>query len=163
MKLNLKKNKYLYLEIACVAALIVFVIVLCATKSGGTEKSIEEISAPVIKVLQKDRMTKKSNADAIKEFGIDVSKAEGITYYANDNIMDVSEMLIVKLKNPDDAEEYETAIKKRIEERKNLYKSYAPEEYALLEESVVYSNGNALFYCTAKNSNELFEAFREAI
>ena len=160
---NIKDNKYLYSEIACVVVLLVFVIILCATRSGGTEKSIEQISSPVIKVLQKDQMTKKTNADAIKAFGFDLSKTEGIVYYENGNIMDVSEMLIIKLNDMEDAQEFKTAIKARVEERKNLYKSYAPEQYALLDDCIIESSGNTVFYCTATNSDELYDAFKDSL
>ena len=163
MKPELKKNKYFYLEIACVAVLLIFVTVLCVTRSGGTKKSIEEISAPVSTLLEDGEMIKKTNADAIKAFSFDISKTDGVVYYENPNIMNVSEVLIIKLKNADDAQEFKTAIKKRVENRKNLYKSYAPDQYSLLEKSIIESSGNTIFYCTAKNADELYDAFKDAL
>ncbi|MBQ9531301.1 MAG: DUF4358 domain-containing protein [Eubacterium sp.] len=163
MKFDLKKNKYLYLEILCVIVLLIFIIVLCISRSGGTKKSIEEISSPVIKVLQDNQMSKKTNADAIKAFGFDLSKTDGIVYYENENIMEVSEMVIIKLKDSNDAQEFKTLIEKRVEERKNLYKSYAPEQYALLNDCIIESSSNAIFYCTAKNADKLFEIFKNSL
>ncbi len=160
---NIKKNRYLYAEILSVAVLIIFIIVLCAARSGGTDKSIEEISSPVISTLQKGEMSKKTNADAIREFGIDISKTDGIVYYENENIMNVSEMLIVKLKNENDAREFESAIKKRVKNQKNLYKNYAPEAYALLNDCIIKTSSNTVFYCTSKNADELYETFKEAM
>ncbi len=50
-------------------------------------------------------MDKKTNADAAKAFGFDLSKTDGLVYYENTDIMDVSELLVVKVKDPEDAEE----------------------------------------------------------
>ncbi|MBR1761986.1 MAG: DUF4358 domain-containing protein [Eubacterium sp.] len=157
------KKKYLIAEIICIIALLVFIIALCASRSGGTKKSIEQISSPVYSAMQKGQMTKKTNADAYKEFGFDISKTEGIAYYANDNIMDVSELLIIKLQDIDDAGEFKTAIKSRVNDRRNLYKSYAPEQYSLLGNCIIESSGNTVFYCTAKNADALYDAFRNAL
>ena len=108
-------------------------------------------------------MSKQSNADAFKAFGIDFSTTEGTVYYANDSVMDVSEMLIVKLVSPDDAQEFKEAIVSRVTDRENMYKNYAPDQYALLQDCIIKTSGNTVFYCTAKNADELYEAYRKAL
>ena len=50
-----------------------------------------------------------------------------------------------------------------IANQKNLYKNYAPEQYALLEDSILEVSGNTLFYCTATNADALYDAFRKAL
>lgn len=156
-------KKYLFYEIFCVAALIAFITVLCMMRSGGTEKDVEQVAAPVCKVMEQDQMVRKTNADAYKAFGFDLSKTEGIAYYANDNIMDVSEMLIIKLKDIDDAAEFKAAIESRVNDRRNLYKSYAPAQYSLLGNCIIETSGNTVFYCTAKNADKLYDAFKNAL
>lgn len=150
-------------EIICFAALLVFIITLCATRSGGTKKSVEEVAAPICKVMTENQMSKKTNADAYKAFGFNLSKTDGLAYYANDNIMDVSEMLIIKLNDIDDAQEFKDAIKSRVADRQNLYKSYAPEQYSLLGDCIIESSGNTVFYCTAKNADKLYETFKNSL
>ncbi len=159
----MKYKNYLIYEVLCVIALFFFIVWICATHSGGTEKSVDEVAAPVINVMTQDQMARKSNADASKAFGIDIDKTEGIVYYANDNVMDVTEMLIVKLNDSGDTGEFKEAIQNRVTDRKNLYKNYAPEQYALLEDSVIKINGNIVFYCTAVNSDALYEAYKKAL
>lgn len=159
----MKHKNYLIYEVLCVIALFVFIIWICATHSGGTDKSVDEVAAPVLNVLTQDQMARKTNADAAKAFGIDIDKTDGIVYYANDNVMDVTEMLIVKLNDPGDANELKEAIRNRVTDRENLYKNYAPEQYALLEDSVIKINGNIVFYCTAVNSDALYEAYKKAL
>lgn len=159
----MSRKLYPLLEILCVAALIAFITFLVLSRSGGTEKPVGDVASPVLATLEKGQMTEQSNADAAKAFGFDLSKAEGLVYYENEDIMDVSELLIVKLNDAEDAESFRTAVETYIANQKNLYKNYAPEQYALLEDSILDVSGNTLFYCTAKNADALYDAFRTAL
>ena len=159
----MSRKLYPLLEILCVAALIAFITFLVLSRSGGTEKPVGYVASPVLATLEKGQMTEQSNADAAKAFGFDLSKAEGLVYYENEDIMDVSELLIVKLNDAEDAESFRTAVETYIANQKNLYKNYAPEQYALLEDSILDVSGNTVFYCTAKNADALYDAFRTAL
>ena len=159
----MSRKLYPALEVLCVAALIAFITFLVLSRSGGTEKPVGDVASPVLATLEKGQMTEQSNADAAKAFGFDLSKAEGLVYYENEDIMDVSELLIVKLNDAEDAESFRTAVETYIANQKNLYKNYAPEQYALLEDSILDVSGNTLFYCTAKNADALYDAFRTAL
>ena len=163
MTLKNKLKKYAVSEALCFAALAAFIIILCLSRAGGTQKELSEVAAPVVAAMDDGEMTKKSNADAAKAFQLDLTKTEDIVYYSNDNIMDVSELLIVKLKDSDDASEFEDAIKNRINDRKNLYKSYAPEQYSLLNNSIVESSGNTVFFCSAQNADKLYGTFKNSL
>lgn len=159
----MSRKLYPALEVLCVAALIAFITFLVLSRSGGTEKPVGDVASPVLATLEKGQMTEQSNADAAKAFGFDLSKAEGLVYYENEDIMDVSELLIVKLNDAEDAESFRTAVETYIANQKNLYKNYAPEQYALLEDSILDVSGNTVFYCTAKNADALYDAFRTAL
>ena len=159
----MKQKKYVFIEVLCIAGLAAFITMLCLSRAGGTQKELSEVAAPVVEAMQEGEMNKKSNADAAKTFQLDLTKTEDVVYYSNDNIMDVSELLIVKLKDSEDASEFEDAIKVRINDRKNLYKSYAPEQYSLLNNSIVEVSGNTVFYCTSQNADKLYDVFKNAL
>lgn len=161
--MKIKLNKYNIIELACVAALIVFVICLIISLSAGTDKSIEQISQTSVKYATELKMKKKSANTAAKTFGFDAKKAEGVVYYCNDSIMDVSELLIVKLKNSSDAKDFEQAIQNRVNNQENLFKNYAPEQYALLQNSIIECDANTVFYCTAENNKEIYNSFKKGL
>ena len=158
-----KNNKYRIAEGICVVLLIVFIIFLFILNSGGTQKRVKEIAAPVLKAADISALQKKTAADAAKVFGFDTQKEEGILYYANDNIMDVSELLIIKLKDEADASEFKEAIETHVTNQKNLFKNYAPDQYALLKDSIIEVSGNTLFYCTSKDADAFYDAFKKAL
>lgn len=158
-----KLDKFAIAEIVCAVALLVFIIVLLVVNSGGTSKSVDQVAAPVTKVMDVSKMTKKSAAVAATVFELDRAKAQDIVYYNNDNVMNVSELLIVKLNDEADAPEFKAAVEKRVEKQKALFKSYAPDQYALLDKSVIEVSGNMVFYCTADNADDVYHAFKKAL
>ena len=153
-------KKYRIAELSCVAVLIVFIIVLIGAHIGGTKKTAAELSAPFADVITPDFMTKESEKTALDLFNLPPDKTEGVVFYANESVMDVSELLIVKLVDENDAPEVRAAIEKRVEEQRTLYQKYAPKQYALLKNCVIAVSGNAIFYCTAENAGELYELFK---
>lgn len=157
-----KKTLYLVLELLCVALLIAFIVTLFLTRSGGTDKDLGALSAPVIEQLP-DGMEALSNAEAAKVYGLDLDLVESLAAFEDPDIMDVSEVLLVKLNDEKDAAVCRAAVEKHIAEQKNLYKSYAPEQYALLEDCVLETRGNLLFYATDETADTLYDAFRKAL
>ncbi len=154
------KKRYTAAEIICVILLLGFIVFLFIWHSGETKKTAEELASPVLEITDASEMTRKSEEDAAEAFGFDLSKTEGVVYYRNDNIMDVSELLIVKLNDKTDSDEFKSAVESYVADRKNLYKNYAPQQFALLENCIIDSNGNTLFYCTSKNAEKYYKEFK---
>ena len=158
-------SKFFYktAELGLIAALVAFIVFITGFYSGGTKKNIDELSAPVEAAMGELAVTKKTNADALKAFGFDLSRTDGIAYYAADNVMDVSEVLVVKLRDEKDASDFKEAIEDRVTNQKNLYKNYAPMQYSLLQNCIIESSGNTVFYCTATNANAIYDAYANAL
>lgn len=161
--MNLIHNKYKVIEIGLIVLLVGFIAYLFISSAGGSKKRVKDISAPVLEAADISDLSKKSAADAAKVFGFDTQKEEGILYYANDNIMDVSELLIIKLKDAADADAFKTAIDEHVLNQQNLYKDYAPDQYALLKNSIIKVSGNMIFYCTSKDADRFYAAFEKAL
>ena len=159
----MSKNLYRAIEVLLILLLIGFIVFLFISHTGGTKKRVKEIAAPVLQSADLSALSKKSAKDAAKTFGFDTEKEEGILYYANDNIMDCSELLIVKLKDEADAPAFREAVESRVRKQQDLFKNYAPDQYALLKQAMIEVDGNTLFYCTSKDANAIYEAFKKAL
>lgn len=144
-------------------ALVVFIVLLCTARSGGTKKEIDDIAAPVAEAVEGVPLYKQSNADIVKTFGFDTANTAGAVYYASNNVMEASEFLLVKVNDPADAPAIKEAIETRVTNQQNLYKSYAPEQYSLLTNSIIEISGNTVFYCTAINADALYEVFQKEL
>ena len=159
----MKTTAYRAAELLCAAALICFILFSAAAHTGGTRKTAKELEASFEDALTAAGMVRQPRRTAEERFGLPPEKTAGVVYYANESVMDVSELLIVLLQDPADAAEIRRAVEARVEEQKELYRSYAPAQYALLENSVVAVSGNAVFYCTAENADELHERFDRSL
>ncbi len=157
------KDKYRILEGVCVAALVVFVACLFVMNTGGTDKDIEDIAQPVCAAAELGVMEVRTVSEAAGVFDFSPDIADGTVYYASENVMDVSELLIVKLCDKADAPALEAAIRKRVEDQKALYKNYAPQQYSLLQNCIIEVSGNTVFYCTAENAPAFYDAFKQAL
>lgn len=157
------KNKYRIIESVLAVLLIGFIVFLFLSHSGGSKKRVKEIAAPVLESADFSALSKKTATDAAKVFGFDTEKEEGILYYANDNIMDCSELLIIKLKDEADAPAFEEAIRARVKNQSNLFKNYAPDQYSLLQNAIIQTSGNMIFYCTSRDADSIFEAYKKAL
>lgn len=159
----MKGKTYLIIESVCVVGLLTFIAVLLAVRSGGTEKNVRELIAPVQKLSEVSAVTEQSFAAAVQTFQFDPDLAEGVLYYSNENIMDVSEVLIVKLNDRADAQTVRTCAEKRVADQSELFRDYAPDQYSLLQNSVIEISGNMVFYCTGANAAQVYEAFKKAL
>ena len=157
------KNKYQLYELICVAVLAVFVVLMLVFSAAGTRKTAQELTAPVTKLGESTALTERTALNASSVFGFDLSIAEGVLYYENEDIMNVSEILIVKLNDKSDAPALKEAVENRVKEQQELYKNYAPDQYSLLTNSIIEVKGNVLFYCTGTNAGEAYEAFKKAL
>ncbi len=157
------KIKYQLYELICVAALAVFVVLLLIFSSGGTKKSVGELTAPVAKLAEATPLVERTAPEAAAAFGFDLTLTEGVLYYENEDIMNVSEILIVKLNDKDDAPGIKEAVKRRVEEQAELYKNYAPDQYSLLQDSIIEVKGNVVFYCTGTNAGDVYDAFKKVL
>ena len=61
------------------------------------------------------------------------------------------------------ARELENAIEKRIEERKNVFDGYAPEQVKMLKEAQKSVRGTYVFLAISPDSNRYREAFTKAL
>ena len=155
--------KFKIREAVLAAVLVVFIAFLFHRSAGGTDKPLSEIAPPVLSVLGTEDMTEKTAVEAASVFGYDRETASETVYWENGSVMDVTELLIVKLSDASDGADMRSLIEKRVEEQKNLYRSYAPEQYALLEKCVIEVSGNVVFYCTADNAQQVYETFKKQL
>ncbi len=156
-------KKYRIKEIVCILCLFVFIVMLFVIQSGGTDKTAAELAQPLKSVMDMTDMTAVEQSEMLKTFNFDRDAIDNYVYYSNKNIMHVSEMLIVKLKDKADADQVEQAVRKRIDDQINTFKSYAPDQVALLEQSELTVSGNTVFYCVSENSAEVYKAFKKAM
>ena len=108
-------------------------------------------------------MKKSDDLTVKKVFGINAGDYEGVVYYKGEGIMDVNELLIVKLKSVSQASDVKKAAQNRLDEQIKNFTNYGTDQIDLLNQGVVVSRGNYVFYTVSENSDKLKSAFVGAL
>lgn len=123
----------------------------------------EDVLANSTKDIDLSNLVLQDN-QAMRQFlGLDPSLYEQIVYYKVDDPMQASEYVIVKFKDPKDANGFKEAIEKRINEQINLYQGYAPEQVQLLENHILDIQANYGFYAVGSFSKQMHEQFLSSL
>ena len=149
-------------EVLCVIILLVFIFLI--TNNNKISDAVpQEVFGAVCGSVNVDGLKKSKNEKFKKEFGFSVGEFESVYYMSSDSVMDVREILIVKLSETSPTDELTDSIKKRVEEKQALFKGYAPEQSALLEKYVFQKKGGFIFFAVSDEPNKALTAFRKAL
>lgn len=152
-------------ELLCVAVLIAFVFFL-TDSSSISEKSGDEVFNAVnaeIKISEQADIRQCDHQRIKKEFGLAHNDFEYIAYYASDSVMEVRELLIIKLKDKSQLDAVTEAIEKRVEEKSELFRGYAPEQSAMLGQYVLEYKKGFVLYAVSDTPDKLISVFKKAV
>ena len=94
---------------------------------------------------------------------IKTKEYDGIYFAKSDDVMDVREILIIKLKENQSAEDAIKKIEKRVSAKQTLFEGYAPEQSAMLKNYVLRQKAGFIFYCVLKESETAVSAFNKTL
>lgn len=149
-------------EIISVVLLFVFIGFLFFQNSAGT-KSAKEVFEKVFLAADLSYLKVRDNATLKKEFSFGEKDVENVLYISSDSVMEVRELLLVEAKSKDDVDAIVEKIKSRIEEKKALFKNYAPEQSALLENYALQKKGKFIMFTVSDSPEKFVEAFKKAL
>lgn len=155
MSLRIKE----FITIACFVAFIVFVSI----RDNYGDVSVESIFNEVKTDALSDGMVEFSGLDFKRDFGFNTNDYEGVIYYGHETIMETETLLIIKLSEESQGESIIDTINEYNEENMELFKSYAPEQYELLKNSVLEQRGNYILYVVSDNARTVEKLFTKAI
>ncbi len=87
----------------------------------------------------------------------------GVEYYGYEDIMDSETFLLVKGTDEAQLEALKAAISERRSYLMEVFKSYAPENYDLLDRAVLEIRGDYLIFLVMDDSDRVFQSFLEEI
>ena len=151
-------SKQRFFEILCTVLLAVFIVAMLAGNIGSSktaEQVIEQVDLEVLKV--------RDDKVLVKEFSFGEKDVENVIYISSDSIMEVRELLLVEVKSTEDVQKITELIRSRVESKKALFKNYAPEQSALLENYVLVKKGKFILYTVYDSPEKIVKAFKKAL
>lgn len=158
----LMKRMMIYIKIGLVLCLLVF-IGLMMRSDPQSDKTVLDVEESIAAVADMSSMERAQENDVRRAFGLSVNDYEGVVYYKSVSNMDVDEILIVKLKSPEQAEAVESAVQARIDSQLQSFQGYGAEQCQLLDEAIVDVRGNFIFYVVSQYASAYDKAFLSSL
>ncbi len=157
-------NRPRIMAIICAALTVVFVL-LVTHSDPVSGRTADEIAKQLTQsdIFDTSGLVLRSGGEFKKTFLLSAGDYDGVVYYSADSIMDVRELLVVRLKDNSQAEPLMEVLQKRIEDKQTLFKGYAPEEEALLNGYVLQSARGVVLFAVCANSERVLAAFKEVL
>ena len=143
--------------LALTAALVLFVIFLL---HKNTAKAVDR--AALLSALPAEQLAKLSageDATLDELYGLEEGGWDYYILYTAPDIMDVSELLIIRSENAAALADALTAVEARHGEQIRIFESYGPTQTAALKAGHLYTRGDYLFYAVGEQADALRTAF----
>ena len=150
------------IEILCIVALIVF-IGFMTRETAYSSKTASEVAESIAQSYDVTELKSISRNKIREDFAIDFTQVDSFEYYASDSIMNVDELMIIKLREEVKPDEIKAKIKKRVTDKQALFEGYAPEQSALLKEYILTDDKGFVFYAVGKDAQKALTAFKSSI
>lgn len=155
-------NKHRIAEIVCLVILVIFIGVLSAEETAS-DKTAEEVGAAVSAQIDCEGLKQCTDLEIKKELSLSADSYDGIYYLKSDEIMDVREVLVIKLCEGQTSDEAVEKIKKRVSEKQTLFEGYAPTQSAMLQSYVLKIKAGFVFYAVAEDAQTALSAFNKTL
>lgn len=147
-----------FTQLICVILLAVFIGFSLSGEKEVT-KSAAEIAEEITAVIDTENLIYFDDTRLKDEFGFDADSFESWVFIGSEDIMDVREILVIKLSEGADSEAVISVIEKRAEEKLGVYKDYDPLASSILEARVTEINNGVIYYSAHENAREGAEVF----
>ncbi len=153
-------NRHKIAEVICVVILVVFIAFL-TSEEKVSDKTANQMGKAVSSAVDIKGLKKQDKMAIKKELSLSWGAFDGIFYLKSDDIMDVREILLIKLKEGTGGNEAVKLIEKRLKERQALFDGYAPEQSALLQNYRLKEKGGFIFCVVSAEADMALSAFNK--
>lgn len=146
------------------AALALILIVKLCGGTGISNADPAQVAAAVTAELDMSAMQEADNQMVKRLYGLAPSDYEGLYLWYPTTNMGAEEVLVIKLKDPSQADAVRAAVEKRLDTQKTSFDGYGIEQYDLLSNhSILDIRGNYLLFVVHIKAEQAQEAFRKAL
>lgn len=147
-------------ETLCVILTVAFIFGVTRTPPPS-ETSAAQMAAALLQVTDVSALHECKNAEFKREFELNPNDYEGVVYYSSDAIMEVRELLVVRLAGDEQAEPLMERIRSRAEEKIALFDGYAPEQEALLDAYLLENTRGFVLFAVCDEPSAVLQKFKE--
>lgn len=157
------KENMVWIKAALICCLVIFMASMLMVGQHDSKTVISDMENKILAEGDLGTMLKSNSQMVKKIFGLNDAEYEGIVYYQGSGVMDVSELLIVKLKSDSQADTVEKAMQGRVEAQIQNFTNYGTNQIDLLKSYEIRVVGNYCFYAVSENASQLREIFSKSL
>ena len=146
---------------------LVVVISILSGCSSKDDKTPEQLSATQIgksieQVVSLKEMKKRDLNKLQELYKIDADSVDDFILYTSTSNVKADELAVIKLKDESEVENVKKNIQQRIETQKVKFKDYRPEEYFLVENHLLKTEGPIVFFAVSNEADQMEHGFDDA-
>ncbi len=148
-----------------IVLLFIFILILpCCGCGTSAQAPLSQVESDLLAISQNLNGMEKGDSKALKRYyGLNLNDFEEVLIYIPASYLDVSELLVIKVKDAAQLDLVEEAVDTRNAMQQESFGGYGPEQVALLNDYEFKIVGNTLFYCVSPESSTLKDAFIKSI
>ncbi len=144
-------------------SIVMLVIALSGKTVGFKNIEVETIKNNVMSIVDTTKFIEGDGKSLKRFYGLNLEDYSEVQLLLPSSTMEVSELLIIKVKDESQIDTIEEAINNRVESQGNSFKDYAPEQYGIINENEISIKGNYVFFAISENAAEMKNKFIETI
>lgn len=158
------KDNMIWIKTALIGCIVIFAAcMLMGGRGANSNANVSDVEMKILGSVDMGTLTKSTSQMAKKVFGINPGDYEDLIYYQGSGVMDVNELLIVKLSDTAQAETLENAINTRVSTQIQSFTGYGEDQVHLLNQAVVQVRGNFVFYSVSPVAQSYRDIFLDAL
>lgn len=141
-------------------ALAAALMLLAAGCGGGTQKDIDPQTAAdaILGQVDFEGELMAAEGDVVENFYMLDEKITGYAVYINSGTSTAEEVAVFKVADAADAKAAEDVVRARLDTLKAMFESYLPKEMVKLDNPVIETRGNVVYFVTANDPQQAKDA-----
>ena len=154
-------------KIAIVIVIVLIIIAVLGIIINNSNKSIQiNIEDLATKIAEcgafEDEIAKIDSEMIMSDYNITTDEVEGFVSYQGSGATS-EEIVILKVKDKSNLNDVKDKINSRIQERKQAFQSYLPEEVGKIDNNILRVEGNYIIFCVSNDSSKVNQIINEYI
>jgi len=132
---------------------------MASGKASSKNLPVADIGSEIIKAMDMTEMVKVDEKKLQKLYNINPGEIEDFFVYISSSNIKVQEIAVFKAKDAESVQSIKEKISKRIEKQEISFKDYLPDEYYLIQNHLIKSNGSYILMAVSKNTDKAEDIF----
>jgi len=149
-------------KIITTVLLISYIIILLVHLSGSN-RSFEEVSAPLIRTLENTDLVEVNGQGFRNFYGVNPAELEGVVMFTSTFSLSAEEVLLIQVRHPEQINDLVRTIEESLIDRRKSFGEAAPEQVHYIDNAWLTVRGDYVFLAISPRATELRRIFLDSL